>query len=241
MSLTNDDKKRLIELLLEDLVILERDAGNKSVTPEPSIIRAIITPILRRWICDRGLIAIRNDALKSPINFSVYDHEEHINACKNKQLSSWTAPLGINEAYISSSHITDMTNQPVFNSQPRDMTLDVGDFCQQKMVYFYGKFATRADIISFAANKLGGTHNPSENEIKKNDLHKFMEEFALAVSGNNVQIMNKTEFLNITKYKKEDRKIYDLYFLVTLDTAHRFIDGIKAIQASLLNQLTLSD
>lgn len=101
------------------------------------------------------------------------------------------------------------------------------------MAFFNGKFLNRAEIVNFAANKMGGTHNPIQAEIKKSDLCNYMEEFGLAALQNDVQIMSKTEFLKVEEYKREKRKIYDLYFLVTFDAAHRFAKGVRSIADAL--------
>jgi len=60
-----------------------------------------------------------------------------------------------------------------------------------------------------------------------------MEEFGLAALKDRVQIMNKAEFLKTEEYKQKNGKIYNLYFLVTLDTGYRFAQGIRSIHDQL--------
>jgi len=231
----NDHEKKLIELLLEDLILLERDVGGEHVTPKPSVVRVVITPILRRWICHKEIMRIRK-IIDSPMCFPVYDHKEYVTACKSKKLSLWIGMVGINEVYISSCLPTNLDHPPTFNSNSTIKTFDAKDFCQQKILFLDGYFASRADVINFAANKLGGTHNPETEEakkLKKHPLYNFDEVFGLAVLGGNIQMMRKLEFAKLEEYKNEGRVVYDIYNLVTLDTARRFVKGIQNIKNSL--------
>jgi hypothetical protein len=146
--------------------------------------------------------------------------------------------LGINEVYVSSYLPTDIKKPPKFKNNDVEKFMDAKDFFLQRMVYMEGAFASRADIINFTANKLGGTHNPEPEKNKKlqrNPLYNFDEIFGLAVLGSNIQMMREGEFKKISDYKKQGRVIYNIYHLVTLDTARRFVRGVKGIEQKLVS------
>jgi len=160
------DEKKLVETLLEDFVVLEKIVGNVvPLTPDPATIRTAITPMLRRWICDGDINKIQK-LINSPIKFPTYTHTGDVKACKQGKLVHWIGMIGINQIYISTKLPTDIANPPNI-AVPVAYHMNANDFCQQKMMFFNGKFFTRSDIISYAANKMGGTHNPKQSEMKK--------------------------------------------------------------------------
>lgn len=212
-----------------DLDILSRHLGGRGAFPTQHDIRAIIAPILRKWICDNGIKTI-HDEYRTQSTYTVPNFKGYVYECQNNGLDTWlmTLPV-IDDLYVDVEYIQDKSIKK--RCVLGDTEYNFNAFKNQKVAYLNGEFINRDECIRFLANKMGGAHTQKQSKHeKKESLVKFVSLFVVAIDYGSRQVhaFDQSGEERLHELQRRGYATYSAMHLVVLDTARRFNDGMRA-------------
>jgi hypothetical protein len=243
-ALTPGDRE-LVQQLLDDVVILESQFATG--LPKPSASRAILVPVLRRWIVDGLFYKAQRLALRHEVRFAIRSHAEAIKLCKRGVYAHWMGVLEfgtigvglgrINQNYLNPDGTSKIAMDRTVNVLPAPQQAKT--FFEQRMFFWKQEFYTRSDVIKLHANSLGGIHfDPESRRHKKQHIHEIPNYFGFEVKGNNSHMLIGDEISRGRADPDRRPHIYDATELIAMDTARIFATGIRRSEQALLGILT---
>lgn len=208
LHLNQNDANALLQDLYEDAHLLYEHFGRIGNMSSLSLIRALASPILRKWICEKTIYKIQKVSRKS-IHFDVMHNGDAIKICKSGAGDFWVElvpAFGINigmgpRIKESKQKVQYEADNP--NIEDIKRKLDSKAFCVQKMVFFNGKFFSRSDFVLLLANKLGGTHPRSTNFGKSSEVYEASQQMGLGIRKGQVFIVYKKNSLTDVHMRKK--------------------------------------
>ena len=141
----------------------------------------IASVILRKWLIE-GLLGRLCNAEGFEATVPTIDNSEVVAEIANQPSVSYFLTGGVkfngtprSGIYTSTIPAQDKPLLPVDRMRDREMKISV--FLAQKRLYFEGAFFSCADIIKFAANKLGGAHYDTRREADHEKLNRAAQYF----------------------------------------------------------------
>lgn len=198
--------------LIEDAQLINKSFI--SGVPDPSEIRAVISPILRRQIVDQCFFQIQKHLNGKQIMFDHLSIKGSRKTLRGTKEGSWMGCMTFSHAGISFS------SGGIELGQSERVTSKAKDFFSQTVLYVNGKAYKRSEVVKLYANNLGGTHASLH---RKYDRH-LRQTFGLEVksSENNIQMMLGPSILEAKKDLKRRPFIYDASDIIVQDTALTF-------------------
>lgn len=243
-SLTPADRELVLQLL-DDAVILESQfAGG---LPKPSVTRAILAPVLRRWIVEGLFYRAQKLAAGREVRFAIRNHGKAIKLCEAGVYAHWMGVLefgtiGVGVGQVNSKYLysdgsarveVDRTADTVPTPQP------ARSFFDQKMFFWKREFYTRSDVIKLHANALGGVHfDLDSRRIKKQYIHEIQNYFGFEVKGSNSQMLIGDQIAQGRADQERRPNIYDATELIAMDTARIFARGILSRERAFRNMIS---
>lgn len=231
------EQRQLVRILLDDYHVLGRDVEDRRILPTPPIIRAVISPILRKWLVE-GAIYQLGKVKQTQFAFSVYSSDDVIEQCVAGRMLFWLELIRLFGNRISTGCPID-PSFAVPMGNPRPVDLKTSKFVSQKMIYFEGIFFSRKDIVKFCANKMGGTHLSSKINSDNDLILERMKLFGLLVkpastnSNVNVTLPGRYAMDAIKKAEANGEIFYSFPHLVLLDSAHLFFEAINRARSEI--------
>lgn len=220
--------KELAEELREDLAVLRHHVGEPNDLPNPAFIRATLSPILRKWICDDGLGPIHRAASEQSV-FTV-QNTDHI--VKKKDLVAyelWHCEMPIAGNGIGQIRPKDANNDPLGSVETGgEVKRKFRTFRQQKIAYLNGKSLTRDMCLRYFADQMGGTHTIDQAKKKNGPAATFIEMagFAFDPETRDSKMFWPGEFQNAARLRADGKWIFNFMHICALDTARRFHEGL---------------
>jgi len=212
-----------------ELEILERYLGGKDTFPTHHEIRVIISPILRKWISDDGLSHIHKEYPELSI-YTVNNHDGYVEACKKKITNTWLMSLPVvGDMYVDVNYIED--KDTINDCELGEIEYDFDNFKKQVVACVDGDFITRSECIRFVANKMGGAHTQSQAYLeRKESLVEFITLFVVAID-HKAGVVNALDVRSCSEklgdLQRDGYSTYPALYLVVLDTARRFVSGMR--------------
>ena len=100
MHMISADDRELVQQLIEDVNILSGMIGPDR-NPTPQAARAIVAPILRRWICEQLFYKSRL-VLPHKVQFAIFEFPVAVDNCRKGTYEHWIGLLSYNGVGISS-------------------------------------------------------------------------------------------------------------------------------------------
>lgn len=216
----------LLQELYEDSYLLNQHFGESGSMSSLSLIRTLASPILRKWICDRNFSKIQR-AMEKNVQFDVYHSQKAIKLCKAGMARTWIEMMPAFGLFIGSFRPSNKNPKYKHSFEPLLTPFDYKALCIQKLVFHKGKFHKREEFVRLMANKLGGTHPKTMDFGKHRDLFEASNQMGFALKKGSVQIVSQHELSNKSEYERKHQCVlYDLSFLITIDTAKVFSKGV---------------
>jgi len=242
-NLASDDRE-LIQQLLDDVGILE-DQFLIGI-PKPPATRAVLAPILRRWVAEALFFKAQKLIMPVKVNFAIMSNAHATKLCEDGVYEHWMGVVVFGQIGVGKSQVAQKYLGP--DGKP---TIPLGDravappepqkakrFFEQKMFFWKGQFYTRADVIKMHANALGGVHfdfRRTEDETHINEIKNY---FGFELKGNNSQMLVGNDISLGRADPARRQQVFDATELVAMDTARIFADGIRASQGAFSSLLT---
>lgn len=202
------------------------------VRPSPQAARAIIAPILRRWISEQLLHRVQRLFGPKMLTFPLLEMPNTVERCSAGLIEHWFTATELGGVAISMS--LPKSSVPA-NLAGLDTSGDghggwvrrpVRAFFEQKVFFWQGRFYTRAQILSAQANKRGGVHLDFNRAAKDAHVDALPLFFGVEVSGTNYQILVGQD-IQLAKLNRARRQnTYDAFDLVAIDSARIFVLGV---------------
>jgi hypothetical protein len=213
-----------LETFVQDYDVLEQRIFRSE--PDTADLRIVVSTILRRHLVEQEIHSV-NLHLKLAISILATDLRPIATANKLAPLSYFQAAgaevYGLQWAALSANP----------GSRPRDFVgfspsnlteLKTHQFLQQAVIYFEGKHCTRADIVKFVANKVGGAHfdHRREDEFKLLDAARDM--VLIGIDENDAAVLSFTPTGGTrASLSRRLRVSLDPVFLELLSTAQFYV------------------
>jgi hypothetical protein len=233
VSLASKDRE-LIQQLLEDVGVLESQFSTG--LPKPQTARAILAPILRRWIAEGLFYQAQKLIRPEQVGFPIVSSGKAVKLCKAGVYVHWmgllvfdTISVGVGQ--VASKYIGPdgkPTIQLHDGMPPRPTSQKPSIFFGQRLFFWKGKFYTRTDVIKMHANILGGVHFDFSKAQDQKHINEIKNYFGFELKGTTSQMLIGDE-IGIGRADADRRdRIYDAMELVAMDTARIFTSGIRA-------------
>lgn len=216
--------------LIEDIQLLRSDFKYPTSIPTAPKIRAQISPILRKWICDNGLSPLCKEYKAKPL-FKVINDKVEIDRCKRGEIAHWTATnnigaLGIGTGRIKPEYIHKTYRKG--DDKSMEYLFKFNEFRVQKVAYINGRFVSRNESLRYLADKMGGTHSHQVTRKPRNfDLSDLLKLHGATLfpENNSWQLMNGMEPDKVSEYESQGGIVFSMLHLIALDSARRFCEG----------------
>lgn len=238
-------ERELVLQLLEDAATIESQLAFG--LPKPSVTRATLVPVLRRWIVEGLFYRAQKLAAGREVRFAIRNHAKAIKLCKDGVYAHWMGVLEFGTIGVGLGQANTKYLYP--DGSPRvemDRTVDTRptpqpakSFFDQKMFFWKQEFYTRSDVITLHADELGGVHfDPENRRIKKKQYIKEIPNyFGFDVKGSNFQMLIDDQIAQGRADQGRRPNIYDATELIAMDTARIFSQGILARERAFRNML----
>jgi hypothetical protein len=233
----------LLHQLIEDVKLLDQTIGTAGL--DGSAVRSFFSPMLRKWSEPTGIYSVQK-IIGQKVTFPCRDHKLMVRACEQRKMVDWASPLGKEGVEFSTSLPCLSLQQPqsvkIAVDEPMAITqLDSASFFNQKLMFLKNEFLTRAEIINYVANRMGGAHSVP-NSKKDTDLkfERFKQLLGYSYNGLNIQLLMGPDLENTRKLEQDGTKAVDPFTSYVSDSTSRFVNGIKEKMDILnrrLNQL----
>lgn len=225
--------RELVLQLLDDALTL--DSQFIFGLPKPSVARATLVPVLRRWIADGLFYRAQKLTAGRDVRFAIRSHAKAIRLCEKGVYAHWMGVLEfgsigvgmgrVNKKYLSPNGSTGIEHDRNADTVPTPQP--ARSFFDQKMFFWKGEFYTRSEVIKLHANALGGVHfDLDSRRIKKKYIHEIPNYFGFEVNGNNSQMLIGDQIAQGRADQDRRPNIYDATELIAMDTARIFAQGI---------------
>ena len=245
MNQINDETRELILQLLDDTLTLEKQL--KYSVPSPSESRAVLIPILRKWINDDNFFHIQKLIEKSKHPLFTINKDDGPTLCEDGYYERWMGliifnNIGIATAQVAKKYIKNgevKASKRSQNATIKAIPQRASIFFDQKIMFWKNNFYTRRNFIKWHANKLGGVHYDFERKTDEAHINEIKNTFGFEVKGNNYQMLVGND-IEIARADIQRRQyIYDTTELVAIDTARIFMEGINKAKSDILALLSL--
>ncbi len=243
-SLTKTDRELVLQLL-EDAATIESQLAFER--PKPSVARATLVPILRRWIADSLFHSAQKLPAGREVRFAIRNHAKAIKLCEDGVYAHWMGMLDFGGIGVGLSQVDTMYLYPDGRSRIElDRTVNerptpqpARSFFEQKIFFWKREFYTRSDVIKLHANVLGGVHyDPKSRRVNKKEyLHEIPNYFGFEVKGRNYQMLIGEQIAQGRADQDRRPNIYDATELIAMDTARIFSQSILSRERAFRNML----
>lgn len=239
----SSNSREMVQQLLEDVDTL--DEQFKLGLPQPHKIRAIISPILRRWIVERLFFNAQKLILPNLIEFSFTRSPQSIKQCERGVYEHWMELIELNAMQFSTwllskkySNTNQVPRDSFNNNEKRILLLHKAPkFFEQKIIFLKESFYTRTDIIKMHANLLGGVHLDSKRKNDQIHIDEIKNYCGFEINNTTHQILVGESIVTGRADPKRRPSIYDATELIVMDTARIFVAGIRSSHQYFLNLL----
>ncbi len=223
--------RELVRLLLEDVQILDKYLVFGE--PSPQEARAVLLPILRKWICEQKFYNAQKSIAPIKIKFNIYSNSQAVKLCDSGYYESWMCmttfrKIGIGSSRVAKRFLNADGKKPSLQD-PRKVEShpqEAKQFFKQKMLFLKGNFYTREDLISDHANKFGGVHIDFRRNAKEVYIDEAKEYFGLEIKPDTMQMLVGEEITSARNDAARRPNLYNALELIAIDTARIFSQGI---------------
>jgi hypothetical protein len=229
--------RELLFQLIEDVSIITTMVG-EGMRPMPFAARAILGPMLRRWLSDGMIHKVQRLLRPTTLEFELRPMNEVVDACQAGKIENWMNYIQFDGVGISSLLPMPEYVGHTFGVGPKVADGTAAQFTQQKMLFLGGSFFTRSQILGLHANKRGGVHLDHRRLPDEGHIDEIAVHFGLEVLQDGNRQMHIGETILEAKFDPTRRPLtYDAYELVAIDTARLFSNGVKNILPSVRSLL----
>lgn len=234
------NERELLHVLFDDINIVK---GRLQLgLPQPHDLRAVFSPILRRWLGEGQVHQVQRLIRSHRIGFPLIGQATEINLCTSGFFEHWMGMLiidsiGIGVGQRAAAYL--QAPEPV-RSNHIAVPQPAKHFIDQKLFYWKGHFYTRRDLILWLANRFGGTHLDFKRKDDEKHIDEIRNYFGLEITGSNRQILIGEQVAAGRADSQRRHKVYDAAELTVWDTARIFAEGISAsetVMRALLDEV----
>jgi hypothetical protein len=230
--------RELVLQLFDDVVILETQFSMG--VPKSPLARAVLVPILRRWIVEGVFFKAQKLIQPDQVRFAVSSNSQAIQQCEAGLVVEWMELMifgttGVSFSRVPPEHIGP-DHQPATYSkssfQPSPQRPKI--FFEQKMFFGKGQFYTRYDVIKMHANALGGVHFDASRMQNESHINEIKTAFGFELKGGYSNMLMGEEIDRRRADPVRRQTTYDATELVAIDTARIFAAGVRASESAFL-------
>lgn len=200
--------------------------------PERSVLRNIVAPFLRKWLCDNGLRDIdpnlgKDIHVKVPINQQLLDY------CGNGHAIFWHAFVPLGDFEVEGAAPVDNEKKPIPSSSSVVREINLNQFSKQKVGYskVSGKppkecFVKRDDAVRYFCNQRGGAHTHGQKNL--NRIKPVIEsmEMRIGIDLEKPSILFENELSQID-IRDESKLVYTFLHAITYDTFVKLCEALR--------------
>ena len=157
-TVLSQNDRELVQVLLDDVALIE----NKLLValPSPPEIRAMFSPILRKWMLEPQFHRLQKLIRPRTMRFPIIGNGQAVKLCEAGQFEHWMGvmfigTIGVSTAQVAQKHLGKKPPSP---RVPAAVPQLAKHFFGQKMFYWKDAFYTRTDMVKWLANRFGGAH-----------------------------------------------------------------------------------
>lgn len=231
------NNRELIFQLLEDVALLH-EALTERQLPTPQTARALIAPILRRWICEQLFHKVQSRLRPHIVRFGLFEMPNTIAHCEDGDVEHWMTMIDLN-GFAFSAVLPNPSLIREDGSSPLSRRLDSTErtlrpskmFFEQRMFFWKRNFYKRRDILSIHANQLGGVHLDFRRREDQTHIEELAQYLGFEISGLNYQMLAGEALWTAKADLGRRGRTYDVFELVAIDTARIFVAGVQSSRA----------
>jgi len=228
------EDRELIQVLLDDVGVLE--SLLLGGPPSPQQARATFGPVLRRWIVEGLFHRVQKLANPHAIKFPLRSEAQSVKFCQAGIFVHWMGQieigtLGVGIRQVAPEYIPEQQKYGLRATEPAPQV--ARQFFGQKMFYWKGRFYTRADVITWLANRLGGAHLDFRRKDDETHIDELKNYFGVEVRGTHIDMLVGDGIARGRADAARRPRIYDAPEIIAIDTARIFAAGIRASEAQL--------
>jgi len=193
----SDDSSEIVHQLLEDVSVLDQQFLGGLVRPSPEISRTVLSPILRRWICEQTFHRVQRLLGQTHmVRFEVWDEDDAIAHCQKRHFNTWMAMASLGPFIFGMGNARDEFVKPdgtwtfsVRGEKSKRVRRPSRLFFEQQVFYWKDRLYRRHDIVSFQANKRGGVHYDSRRKDDESNLDDLARSVGFEIVGTHHQML----------------------------------------------------
>jgi len=219
----------MYEEFLEDWKLVRENIPAVNM-PSRSVLRNIIAPFLRKWVCDNDLRNVDPQLGKS-LKVKTFIDTEMINYCKRGHAIYWhlVVPLGV--AHVSGAAPIDHVNHPAPEFSRYEKEIIYNQFVRQRVGYRKVEgmmvdkcFVRRDQAIRYFCNNRGGTHTHGQGKKTIEPIDALEKEIGFNFETNG--IVNRTTLASLDVHD-EGQPVYTFLHSITYDTYIRLGQALE--------------
>jgi hypothetical protein len=241
---TMDTNRELLLQLLDDTAMLTEVLAVGS-RPTPAACRALLVPMLRRWVADGQFYQVQKVLRPHAVKFPLHLMRKTVERCEAGAISHWMGVIEVDQIgmgmllpapeFINADGSNRLAVEDDAKGQPSLMPASA--FFNQRLFYWKKQFYTRSQVLQFHANKLGGVHFDPRRSKDEEHVDELVQFFGLEIVGGNQQMLVGADIAVAKADPQRRGQTYDAMDIVALDTARIFAEGVSASRSQIASLL----
>lgn len=206
----------------DDMQLLKNFAGSPNNIPHPATARQIVSPILRKWICDGSFREIER-VLGQKLDFPQPKIQNH--SLIGEFALALCPIMFANSIFVYSVAKHKDLPSPLWS----DELVSLKKFCEGKIAFNSSQGINRKALIRHTSNKLGGTHGRETAHRQESKAAEYWNAFGVVFCGviDREAVLRIQSMTDFTELVKDSEWPFAFSHLVCLDTWWRFEHGLR--------------
>lgn len=211
---------------IEDFALVRSQVPQGSF-PTRAVLRNIVAPFLRKWLCDYGIRDADAAAGKS-LMISALVNQSVLRYCEQDKAIFWHAEVPLGGISVGGGAPLNHIAAPFPTSRSQEVQLSLNHFIIQKVGYrkigterSAHCFVKRCDAVRFFCDKRAGAHTHAQAKVStsRSTIEALEREIGVDLDGRSILFASQLDNVNLAD---EGIKVYTFLHSITLDTFERF-------------------